>query len=199
MQINNVRIIYPVLTPEQAEAHYARSSFQNDGGAKMSAKFLLDPKANAAGIKQLKARMEELFKEEKWAAGVKGLSHVALNEGENLPNKEGEIPDHYVGMYVLNTKAYLEQPVNFVGVDGKPVAYEDVKDSFYSGALCNIQVNLTMSKKYKVVSCVLKGIQPLPGGERLNLGGSSPEKVAAAFDDVGDVWAAAGDANADAA
>lgn len=197
--VKNVRIIYPVLTPVDAEAHFKRSSFQNEGGAKMSAKFLLCPEKNRAAIDAIDARATEIFKEEKWGAGMAGLSHVCLKEGDTMPDKEGQIPEHYNGMFVLNGKAYLDNPIIFIGTDGKPVDYEAVKGSFYNGARCNIQIMLSLSKKYKVLSAVIRGIQPLPGGERMALGGVSPEVVAAAFDDVGDEWAEFGDAEGAAA
>lgn len=182
--LNKVRMIYPTLTAAAAVDQAERSQY--DSKPQISCTFLLDPTTHAAGIKKIGSDAEQLFKEEKFSAGMKGIKHCCLVEGDTLTDKNGDVPDHYNGVYVLKTKAYLDNPPAFVDASVNPSTYDALQDHFYNGAFCNVQVELKLNKQNKILRANLIGIQPRAGGERLSLGGYSPQVVAAGFDDYGD-------------
>lgn len=158
------------------------------GDAKYGATFIIDPKTNAAAVKEIRAAIKQVAKE-KW--GKKADNIMRVIEGDNQKfcwfeedklNAEGDVVDGFEGMFFLNSKSpiqpgiYDKDRTELTRADGRP----------YPGCMVIAKVDIWAQDNTfgKGMRCQLKGVQFFKDND--SFGGGTRSK-ADDFEDLSDL------------
>lgn len=166
VKLKNVRLSYACL--------YEHEEFEGESTGKYGANFILDEKAHAAEIKELKAAITEVAKS-KWPKGLPSTLQVCLRPGTDREASEGNYAEGYGPGTMFFHATNRKRPVT-LDAQQNPVTQEESEnlDILQSGDYVHASISLWAQDSHgqKRVNAQLRGVRHYKEGERF--GGGVP-------------------------